>query len=1163
MRSYYCLIFLYVHLLSSQNYFAFASSSSPTEAQALLKWKASLQNQTQLINSWMYLPSTNNAINTSSNPKAIANPCIWTGISCNAAGSVNRINLTNSGIQGTLHEFSFLSFPNLVYLNLSSNKLFDVIPPGISSLSKLIYLDLSVNQFSGKIPPEIGLLRSLTFLYLYENNLSGTIPMEIGNLKSLVNLTLNTNQLSGSIPTTLGDLTNLTTLYLHTNNLSGPIPMEIGNLKSLVDLELSTNQLSGSIPTTLGDLTNLITLDLYTNNLSGPIPMEIGNLKSLVDLDLAINQLSGSIPTTLGDLTNLTILSLFSNNLSGTIPMEIGNLKSLVDLELSTNQLSGSIPTTLGDLTNLITLDLYTNNLSGPIPMEIGNLKSLVDLDLAINQLSGSIPTRLGDLTNLTILSLFSNNLSGTIPMEIGNIQKLIKLHLNANQFSGYLPHNICRAGSLRYFSAFSNHLSGPIPKFLKTCTSLFRVRLEGNQFTGNISEVFGVYPSLNFIDLSNNQLYGEISPNWGLCQNLTTLRIAANKLTGSIPAEIGNATQIHELDLSSNGLVGTIPKEFGVLTSMVKLMLDDNQLSGRIPLEFKSLTDLEYLDLSANKFNDSIPSFVGDFHKLYYLNLSNNKFSQVIPFQLGKLIQLSQLDLSFNVVEGRIPSDISNMQSLEILNISHNNLSGFIPASFEDMHGLSYVDISYNDLEGPLPNIKAFQAAPREALQGNKGLCGNSSFLQPCNKKSPKKDHKLVFLIIFPILGAFSLLAFIFALEAKWKKKNQHGEKTNKNEEISFSILKFDGKTMFEEIVRATEDFDPIYCIGHGEQGSVYKATLSSTYTVAVKKLHLPSDDDKNLQKAFLNEIRALTEMHHRNIVKLYGFCSHRLHSFLVYDYLKKGSLATMLSKDEEAKELGWSKRENIVKGVAHALCYMMMSMSMNILLDDEYESCVSDFGTAKFLNPDSANWTALAGTYGYIAPELAYTMEVNEKCDVYSFGVVTLETVMGRHPGDLLSSLSSGALPAHQMPVVDVLDQRISPPTGEVAGEVVSVLKVPMAYFQNDDLEYVVNDYNGDVVEFKEDNDALTDNHPCRSLEVVDDDDLDSECLQVEKGKSSYDFHYNTRLVRSTIVHFQISAFKQGGVRAAGVTLVIWDDRRISEHLRDLCSKLAISVI
>ncbi|KAK9928866.1 hypothetical protein M0R45_025985 [Rubus argutus] len=106
-----------------------------------------------------------------------------------------------------------------------------------------------------------------------------------------------------------------------------------------------------------------------------------------------------------------------------------------------------------------------------------------------------------------------------------------------------------------------------------------------------------------------------------------------------------------------------------------------------------------------------------------------------------------------------------------------------------------------------------------------------------------------------------------------------------------------------------------------------------------------------------------------------------------------------------------------------------------------------IQDFGTAKFLNPDSTNWTALAGTYGYVAPELAYKMEVNEKCDIYSFGVVTLEIVMGRHPGDLFSSLSSSsssaALQTHQIPVVDVLDQRISPPTHEVGGEVLSLVK------------------------------------------------------------------------------------------------------------------------
>ncbi|ONH90552.1 hypothetical protein PRUPE_8G060800 [Prunus persica] len=159
-----------------------------------------------------------------------------------------------------------------------------------------------------------------------------------------------------------------------------------------------------------------------------------------------------------------------------------------------------------------------------------------------------------------------------------------------------------------------------------------------------------------------------------------------------------------------------------------------------------------------------------------------------------------------------------------------------------------------------------------------------------------------------------------------------------------------------------------------------------------------------------------------------------------------------------------GWSKSVNIVKGVAHALLYMHHDClppivhrdisSNNILLDSEYEACVSDFGTAKFLNPDSANWTAVADTYGYVGLELAYKMEVNAQCNVYSFGVVTLEIIMGRHPGNFFSSLSSrssssssSGLPAHQMPIVDVVDQRISPPTNQEAGEVVSLVKIAFA--------------------------------------------------------------------------------------------------------------------
>ncbi|ONI01828.1 hypothetical protein PRUPE_6G161700 [Prunus persica] len=595
------------------------------------------------------------------------------------------------------------------------------------------------------------------------------------------------------------------------------------------------------------------------------------------------------------------------------------------------------------------------------------------------------------------------------------------------------------------------------------TAGSVNKINLSTCGIQGNISEDFGVYPNLDFMNISNNNLYGEISHNWGQCPKLTTLLMAGNNLTGSIPPEIGNATQIHVLDLSSNHLVGLIPKEFGKLSSLVRLILNGNQLSGRIPSEFGSLNDLEYLDLSTNKFNESIPSVIGDLVKLHYLNLSNNKLAQTIPFKLGKLVQLNDLDLSHNSLEGRIPSEMGSMQSLVKLDLSHNNLSGSIPSSFEEMHGLLYVDISYNHLEGPLPNISAFREALPEGLKGNKGLCGIVRGLPPCNAHGSKKDQKFLFSLLAVIVFLSASFTIVFVIVQR-KKKHQDKAQKNMNEEISFSVLNFDGKSMYEEIIRATEDFDPPYCIGKGRHGSVYIASLPSANVVAVKKLHLLQNDQKNLQNEFLNEVRALTEIRHRNIVKLYGFCAHKRHSFLVYEYLERGSLGAILSKEEEAKELGWSKRVNIVKGVAHALSYMHHDClppivhrdisSKNILLDSEYKACVSDFGTAKFLNPDSTNWTAAAGTFGYIAPELAYTMKVNEKCDVYSFGAVTLEIIMGSHPGDVFSSLSSGASSssssaslAHEMPISDVLDQRISQPTKQEAWEVVSLVKIAFA--------------------------------------------------------------------------------------------------------------------
>ncbi|CAL5348615.1 unnamed protein product [Camellia sinensis] len=990
------------------DYAAFASSltgKQATEAMALLTWKASLHNQTQtLLSSWVG-----------------TNHCTWLGIRCNKAGRVAHIDLHGYGLKGTLSNLNFSSFPHLLKLRLFNNSLYGTIPPHIGSLWRLTYLSFSLNNLSGTIPTEIGQLTNLRIFYMRENQISGSIPQQIGLLNSLNELSLYTNNLTGSIPSSIGNLGNLTLLLLYDNQLSGSIPQEIGMLRSLLHLELLGNKLTGSIPASIGNLGNLTTLYLDDNQLSGSIPQEIGMLRSLVDLGLLGNKLTGSIPASIGNLGNLTTLHLDDNQLSGSIPQEIGMLRSLIDLELSSNNLTGSIPASIGNLSNLAELHLY------------------------YNRLFGSVPPTLNNLTHLT------------------------EFEISDNMFNGHIPADICVSGLLTQLIAENNNLKGPIPKSLKNCSSLYRVRLEGNQLSGNISEDFGIYPSLDYIDLSHNNFYGELSKNWGKCHNLTSLKMSNNKISGKIPSELVGATQLSVLDLSSNHLVGEIPLKLGRLVSLFKLKLDDNYLLGNIPLELSKLSNLENLNLAANNLSGSIPTALGECKKLWNLNLSNNRFGESIPAEIGRIHNLQILDLGHNLLIGKIPQQIGELQRLETLNLSHNELSGFIPSSFDNMLGLTSINVSFNQLDGPIPNIKAFREAPFEALRGNKGLCGNATGLKTCPAKMNNGESNKLVLLIVLLLGflflSIMVVGIVLLVFCK-KYRNTKNEPRRVNDEKLFAIWSYDGKMVYESIIEATENFSTKYCVGEGGCGTVYKADLTTDQVVAVKKLHISSDGDLANLKGYTSEISTLTKIRHRNIVELYGYCSHQRHSFLVYEFLEGGSLGKILSTEDHALYFDWIKRVNVVKDVANALSYMHHECSpaiihrdissKNVLLDLESVAHISDFGTARFLKPDSSNWTSFAGTFGYTAPELAYTMEVNERCDVYSFGVLTLEVIMGKHPGDLIYSLSSSSSSssststAHGILLKDVLDQRLAAPENQVEEQVFVVAKLAFACLQ-----------------------------------------------------------------------------------------------------------------
>ncbi|XP_044361478.1 MDIS1-interacting receptor like kinase 2 [Triticum aestivum] len=782
-------------------------------------------------------------------------------------------------------------------------------------------------------------------------------------------------------------------------------------------------------------VTNISLPDADIGGQLGPIPPELGNLPMLNQLMLYQNQIIGSIPTELGNLTMLNNLVLYQNQITGPIPSELGKLLNLQALELSVNQIFGSIPASLGNITNLVALSLYFNQITGPIPKEIGNLMNLETLRLHLNQISGSIPKTFGKMQSIHDLTIYNNTLSGYLPPEFDNLTNLVNLSISSNPLSGPLPANICSGGKLQFLSVFNDMFNGPIPRSLKTCTSLVIVDIQWNQLIGDISQDFGVYPHLKWMNLASNRISGHISPNLGASTQLTVLTLADNMIMGSIPSIIFKLSNLAVLGFDSNHLSGEIPPEIFSLANLYYLNLSSNQLSGSIPTHMEKLSSLQYLDISWNRLSGLIPKELGACKKLLSLKINNNNFSGYLPGAIGNLEGLQmRLDVSCNNLSGVLPQQLGKLKMLEFLNLSHDQFNGSIPSSFASMVSLSKLDVSYNNLEGPVPTTWHLQNASESWFLPNKGLCGNLSGLTPCYSTLLVGRHKpktLGLLLPSVLVVGFAIVAAIVVLIILSRKKRKPQEGVTAEPRDLFSVWNFDGRLAFDDIVRATEDFNDKYVTGTGGYGKVYKSQLQDGQLVAVKKLHL-TEEELDDERRFLREMEILSQIRQRSIVKMYGFCSHPAYKFLVYNYIEQGSLRRTLENEELAKELDWKKRIALATDVAQAIAYLHHECSPpiihrditsnNILLDTTFKVFVSDFGTARILKPDSSNWSALAGTYGYIAPELSYTSVVTEKCDVYSFGV------MGKHPRDLLDgSLSSGE---QAMLVKYIIDQRPATP-------------------------------------------------------------------------------------------------------------------------------------
>ncbi|KAJ3670073.1 hypothetical protein LUZ60_010397 [Juncus effusus] len=791
-------------------------------------------------------------------------------------------------------------------------------------------------------------------------NLSGSVPPSFSEIRLLRYLNLSNNVFNGSFPRSLAVLRNLRVLDLYNNNLTGPLPVEVAHMPNLRHLHLGGNFFSGEIPVQYGAWKYIEYLAFSGNELAGTIPRELGNLGTLKELYIGYyNSYTGGLPAELGNLSNLVRLDAANCGLTGEIPVEISKLQKLDTLFLQVNGLAGTIPAQLGNLTSLKSLDLSNNALTGEIPPAFSKLNNLTLLNLFRNKLHGEIPDFIGDLPSLQVLQLWENNFTGIIPIKLGLNGQLQNLDLSSNKLTGSLPSNLCFGNKLQTLIALGNFLFGPIPDSIGKCKSLNRIRL------------------------GENYLNGSIPPGLLSLPKLTQVELQDNLLTGDFPSTNGSIN-LGEISLSNNQLTGVLPISIGNFSGVQKLLLDRNSFSGEIPKEIGNLNQLSKADFSGNSFSGKITP------------------------EISKCKLLTYLDLSRNNLTGRIPDEITNMRILNYLNLSRNQLEGSIPVEISTMQSLTAVDFSYNNLSGLVPGTGQFSYFNSTSFLGNPNLCGpylracNPNLLSPQSKPKPhgSLSNSFKLLIVIGLLIFSIAFASVAILKARSLKQSTQGRNWKLT---AFQRLDFSS----DDILSSLKEEN---IIGKGGAGIVYKGVMANGECVAVKRLPVMTRNSSH-DHGFNAEIQTLGRIRHRHIVRLLGFCSNQETNLLIYEFMPNGSLGELLH-GKKGGHLHWSTRCKIAVEAAKGICYLHHDCSPsilhrdvksnNILLDTDFEAHVADFGLAKFLRDTGASecMSAIAGSYGYIAPEYAYTLKVDEKSDVYSFGVVLLELLTGRKP-------------------------------------------------------------------------------------------------------------------------------------------------------------------
>ncbi|WVZ87138.1 hypothetical protein U9M48_033827 [Paspalum notatum var. saurae] len=739
-----------------------------------------------------------------------------------------------------------------------------------------------------------------------------------------------------------------------------------------------------------GTVCHVTKLKIFKLNGVGPIPEELGNLKHLDYLNLQQNYLTGTVPSFLGELTALQYMTLCGNALSGPIPKELGNLVNLILLCLSTNNLNGSIPSELGDLVKLETLYIDSSGLSGPIPSSFCKLTRMKTLVASDNDFTGQIPDCIGSWSNLEVLQFQGNSFQGPLPSTLSNLVNLTNLRIG----------DIVNGSSSL---AFINNMTSLNILVLRNCrisdslTSVNFSRLAGltlldlsfNNITGQVSQALLNLNSLNFLFLGNNSLSGSLPSSIG--PSLKNLNLVRNNFMINTSYDSGFPLGLECLQQNANCSLGSVHYTSFAVDCGSKIAISGSDDSKYQP-DNADLGAASYYVTGAprwgvsnvGKFMDA-PNGSGS----YIIN-SSHQFQDTTDSELFQTARMSPSSLRYYSV------GLANGNYIVILQ--------FAEFDFEDSQtwkslgrrgerkeqnfdirkaagGMSYATVKKHYIVPVTKNfleIHLFWAGKGTCCIPTQGYYGPAISALSATLIEPKKSNKTSVLVGTVVSAAVLGLAILAGLV---------------------------GATSYDELRTATENFSSINLLGKGGYGSVYKGKLSDGSMVAVKLLSETSHQGK---KQFVAEIETISQVQHRNLVKLYGCCLGGNRPLLVYEYMENGSLDKALCESEKIN-LDWPTRYKICLGIARGMAYLHEESSIrivhrdikasNVLLDINLNPKISDFGLAKLYDDKKTRVsTKVAGTLGYLAPEYAMRGHMTEKVDVFAFGVVALEIIAGR---------------------------------------------------------------------------------------------------------------------------------------------------------------------